>query len=88
VNSVLINNNWLQMALINRHLLTTLKMELLQMALITLKMELHVCCTKWYPGYQINILHLATWQIIIWYPRVPFSASYIISGLHTGIIPE
>jgi hypothetical protein len=28
-------------------------------------------------GYQINILHLTTWQIIIWYPRVPFSASYI-----------
>jgi hypothetical protein len=29
------------------------------------------------PGYQINIPHLTTWWIIIWYPRVPFNASYM-----------
>ena len=27
-------------------------------------------------GYQIIIPHSTTWHIIIWYPRVPFSASY------------
>jgi hypothetical protein len=25
---------------------------------------------------QLNIHHLTTWRKIIWYPRVPFSASY------------
>jgi hypothetical protein len=32
------------------------------------------------PWLQINIYQL-TWRIIIWYPRIPFNASYAVSSI-------